>query len=366
VAHRWRDHAGPVLRLGLTATAVMVLGLGYGVWVALEGPHHIDGPAQTQVAIAGLSADPAGLVVPTSNQHFSWGDERGDSYVAQRDASWHVVADATAENGTYVGLPLLVLLVVGLVLLRRNRLALFAAAMAVAALVLSMGSTLHVDGHRTGVPLPFAVLAHLPLLDSAVASRYAVYFWLFAALLLTLTLDRLFGLASRWRPPLATLACLFVAVGSLLPLVPAWPYPAASAAVPPWFTTHGRALPTGATVVVYPTASPADASAMVWQASADMTFKMPGGYAVFASPPTGVASFDPAPSPVLDALDLCHAGETPSVTPEQTRATLRQWDTAAVVVAPGTVGAPCATHLFDQALGTHRLVGGVLVWSVPR
>ena len=65
----------------------------------------------------------------------------------------------------------------------------FAALMAAATMLLSMGAYLHVDGHRTHVPLPFIVLAHLPLLDSGSASRYVSLFWLFAALILVMTLD---------------------------------------------------------------------------------------------------------------------------------------------------------------------------------
>ena len=60
------------------------------------------------------------------------------------------------------------------------------------ALILSFGANLHFDGHRTGIPLPFFVIAHLPLLNSSVASRWITYFWLFAALLLTLLLDAIF------------------------------------------------------------------------------------------------------------------------------------------------------------------------------
>src|SRR5208282_5737177 len=97
-----------IAKLGAVAAAVAILGVGYGAWVALEGPQHIPGPAQSAVAIAGISSDPAGLVVPTDNQHFTFNEAAlGDSYVAQRDANWHVQVDATLENGTYVGIPLL-------------------------------------------------------------------------------------------------------------------------------------------------------------------------------------------------------------------------------------------------------------------
>ena len=94
-------------------------------------------------------------------------------------------------------------------------------------MLLSMGSHLHVDGHRTPVPLPFIVLAHLPLLDSGSASRYVSLFWLFAALLLAMTLDWVYEKSvPRIRAGWSAVVCLLVAAFALVPLVPAWPYPA--------------------------------------------------------------------------------------------------------------------------------------------
>ncbi len=163
---------------------------GYGAWMAVAGPQHITGPAQPATVIAGESIDPFGLVVPTLDQRFTLGHAAlGDSYVAIRDPNWHIVIESPIENGSYVGVPLLVALVAAAIVLRRKRIALFAAAMGAAALVLSLGPHLHVDGHRTGIPLPFIVLTHLPLLDSSEAARWETYFWLFAALLLSLALD---------------------------------------------------------------------------------------------------------------------------------------------------------------------------------
>ncbi len=52
-------------RFAVAAALVAVLGIGYGAWVAVRGPEHINGPAQPAQALAGLSSDPLGLVVPT-------------------------------------------------------------------------------------------------------------------------------------------------------------------------------------------------------------------------------------------------------------------------------------------------------------
>ncbi len=110
-------------RLAVSAIFVSGLGIGFGVWMALLGPHHIVGPAQTRVALAGISNDPLGWVVPTIDQHFTAGYANvGDSLVAQRDANWHVIIDNAAENGSYIGVSLLALLVVGAIWLRRRAL----------------------------------------------------------------------------------------------------------------------------------------------------------------------------------------------------------------------------------------------------
>jgi hypothetical protein len=354
-----------IAKMAAAAAAVAILGVGYGAWVALEGPQHIHGPAQSASVIAGISSDPAGLVVPTENQHFTFNEAAlGDSYVAQRDANWHVQVDSTLENGTYVGIPLLLILVAGIIVLRRNRLAVFAAVMAAITMLLSMGSHLHIDGHRTPVPLPFIVLAHLPLLDSGAASRYVSLFWLFAALLLAMTLDWVHETSvPRIRAGWSAVVCLLVAVFALVPLVPAWPYPSSAAVVPPWFTSDARALPAGTTAVVFPSSNPSDSSAMVWQAMSDMTFRMPGGYAVFASSPSGAASFYAQPSVLQSAMTSCVTGVPPQNSPEDTRSVLHGWKARYVVVVPGTTGATCATKLFDGALGPHRTEGGVSVWS---
>ena len=170
-----------------------------------------------------------GLIVPTEVQRFTFGHATlGDSLVAERDANWRITMDAPNENGSYVGIPLVIILVVGTIALRRRRLVQFAALMAVAGMVLSMGSYLHVDGHKTGIPLPFDVLAHLPLFESGAASRYVEFFWLFAALLLALFVDEVYArLVGRGQPGdrlRATAATTVLVVVTLIPLLPVWPY----------------------------------------------------------------------------------------------------------------------------------------------
>jgi hypothetical protein len=355
-------------QLGGCAVAVFVVLAGYGGWMALLGPAHIHGPEQTRTALAGISVDPAGLITPTLTQQFTFGHATfGDMLVAQRDAHWRVIFDALIENGSYIGIPLLALLIGGSIVLRRKRLVLFGAVMAACALFISLGSYLHVGGTKTSIPLPFDVLAHLPLLESGEAARYMLFVWLFAALLLALILDALYRRINWHDRPgdriRAATGCTVITLCVLLPLVPAWPYGSGPANVPTWFTTAARSLPVGSTAVVYPYASPADPSAMTWQAMANFTFKMPGGYVVFRSQ-AGTASFFATPSVLSGALGACEAGVAPEITPQITRAEIRSWGATRVVVASPYQGSACATRLFTEAYGQPTRQGGVLLWRV--
>jgi hypothetical protein len=366
----WKHVSWPRRRIGTFAACaaiIVVLGIGYGAWLAVAGPQHITGPAQPASAIAGIAVDPLGLVVPTLDQHFTFGHTAlGDSLVAARTPNWVIVFESPVENGSYVGVPLLIALVVASIVLRRKRLALFCSTMGAIALIMSFGAHLHFDGRRTGIPLPFFVVAHLPLLDSSVAARWITYFWLFAALLLAFVLDATYkALATRrrfGRPGAAVISGL-AAVVVLLPLLPAWPYAAAAASVPSWFTTSARSLPAGSAALIYPIASSSNDSAMLWQAMADMQFRMPGGFAVIPGP-NGANTFNGQSSPLAAALAACEGGAaTVSFPPAAVRGQLRQWDTQTVAVVPTEPGAACATQLFTSALGPGKQVGGVVVWS---
>jgi hypothetical protein len=210
------------------------------------------------------------------------------------------------------------------------------------------------------------VIAHLPLLDSSVASRWITYFWLFAALLLVLVLDAVYRAIAKGRFGRGgAIACSgALAVVVLLPLLPAWPYAAVPANVPAWFTSGARSLPAGSAALIYPLASPSNDSSMLWQAMADMDFRMPGGFAVIPGP-TGANTFAGQATPLSGVLAQCEAGATsvPGFSTAEVQAQLREWQTQTVAVVPTAPGAVCAATLFTDALGPPRELGGVLVWS---
>ena len=133
-----------------------------------------------------------------------------------------------------------------------------------------------------------------------------------------------------------TLLAAAVGVVALLPLVPAWPYPAQGpVGVPRYFTTSAvDAIRPGSVALVYPVPVNTNASAMLWQAEASMRFKMVGGYFVVPGP-NGSQYFTPSRTQaVLTALSN---GQDPGRDPAlraALRAQLRSWHVESVVAQP--------------------------------
>ena len=119
------------------------------------------------------------------------------------------------EYGGFLGIPLLALLIWAGRRLRRR--ALVPALVLVVAAALSLGAELHVWGHDTGIPLPWKVARHLPLMTGAVPTRFNLYVWLCTAALIALLVDDL-----RRRPPVAGRAVAWSLTAlALIPIIPA-------------------------------------------------------------------------------------------------------------------------------------------------
>nr|MDT0666207.1 hypothetical protein [Micromonospora sp. DSM 115978] len=139
------------------------------------------------------------------------------------------------EVSAYVGLPLLVLLVMIAVRCRRHELVGLFVPVTIGVALLSMGPHLHVSGRVTGLPLPWAVFQEIPLLGSALPSRFSVFLFLGAGMLVAVWLDGFTartGFTTR-RMQLGAAAAVGVA---LLPLFPANLVPF-SVSTPTFFTS---------------------------------------------------------------------------------------------------------------------------------
>jgi dolichyl-phosphate beta-glucosyltransferase len=142
------------------------------------------------------------------------------------------------EEGLYVGIPILILLIWGLWRTRCSTVAAAWCAVAAAAAVLALGPQLLIGGHR--FPLPEAALTHMPLGGEFVPLRFGLYVSLAVAMAVPLLVDGLRQgarasaggrLALHRRIGLALLLILGIAswVPRLPPTVAVGPTPAALA-----------------------------------------------------------------------------------------------------------------------------------------
>lgn len=296
----------------------------------------------------------------------------------------------TAENGSYLGLPLLLIALAVVVLLwRRRPVVRWAGLTLLAGMVLASGRSLKVGGRDTGLPLLFGAVEHLPLLQSLVSVRLASYAVLLCALLLAVGMDGLrgwvrtrrragpapaeAGKARRVRPPAGVTAGLLagaLAVVALLPLLPtSYRYGGIrDADVPPWFTSAAAQarVPEGSVLVTLPPASPATSAPMVWQSVARYHFKVPFGYSLHPGE-DGRGQFGPYRSTFGGVMARVRRGPPPRLSADairEMRADLASWQARTIVLRDEAhTNVAEQIDLLDRVLGrAPRHDAGAWVW----
>jgi hypothetical protein len=338
IGHRSvRAHLRDALPGGGWALGVAAVLLAYPVWFALRGPAHINGPIQ--LVPEAYRADLLGPLVPDV---YTWLAPSGLVRVANG------FANNRSENGTYLGITLLVTVAAGTVLLwRRSPVVRVAAIGGTAAFVLSLGGGLVV--HRpptaslTGLPLPERVFTKLPLLANTIPVRYSLYVTLFAGLVLALVLDRLHATAAARAGPVSGqrgwparfrvwVTPALLAVVCLVPLVPNGPITGVTEArTPSYFTSSSLTdQPGGRVTVLYPYPSAGSPEGQLWQAMAGLHFRSPGGYFLVPDGPGHRIGFSAAVGYGADTLTArvfiaLYAGHPPTQTAALRAALLAQW-----------------------------------------
>ncbi|HWD63811.1 MAG TPA: hypothetical protein VG405_01430 [Solirubrobacteraceae bacterium] len=367
-AHIWRS-LGLGIGLALPFIALMLV-------VSLTGPEHARGAAHPVSLLAGLSSNLLSPLIPTETQHFGFGAATYGSNLVGLTVHGKLVGPDPAEAGSYIGIPLLLLLLIGSWRLRRQAVVRFACLMALISFLVSMGSRLRVGEHSTGVPLPFALLTHLPMLKSEAASRYAICTWVFLALLAAVVVDRcLFAgrpLAgtprqaaspSWWRRhELRRVGGAILLALGLFALVPQWPYPIAADGVPAWFSSSEvKQVPRGSPLITYPYATFSHNLPMLWQAVNGMRYRIPLGEAAVP---------DPHFTPFEVAFNLCWTKPSlripPAVLIPGTRVIFRYWQVHTVVVPlQYSVNPQCAIRFLTRTLhGPPHWQRGAAVWTL--
>jgi hypothetical protein len=243
--------------------------------------------------------------------------------------------------------------------------------------VLSLGARLMVDGVDTHVPLPFALLDRLPVVQGASAGRFSLYTAFFVAVVVAVGLDRARDAISRRSPERRgpVLALVAVTAVCLAPLIPSFPYTEVATGVPAYFTTSAvDRIPSGSVVLAYPYPYTPDDQAMLWEAVAGVRFRIIGGQAAVPGVGGGTTSEPETLQPTTaEALFLYAMYGTARIQPRPppldatTLGYLREfctrYDVGTIVVDPIGEHPALAVSFLTDALGAPpEREGGVEVW----
>lgn len=347
---RVRELSPQLARVCAWAAPPVIVLCAWPLAVQLFGPGHVSGhiwpPGE-------FSADALNLVVPSALLQFA--------PASLQQIPFQI--DTTSQVwSSYIGIPLFAVVLLTLIRLRsRFDVVLFASLFAIAA-VLSLGPSLLVGGHDTGVPLPAKLLMWLPLMGNLDADRFTLYASLFAAVLVAVLVADLRARRARsWMAP----ALVALAVLSLVPTVH---FPAESATAPLFFSGGATSpIPSGSTALVLPLADSTHPAPMLWQATDAYRFSMTGGYAIRGLPGGGATTAPPGG--VIAAL--AHQAETttsmpvlPVATRARARAELRAEGVTSIVIGPDPAQYRLVV-LMESVVGLPaRLDGGVYVWQL--
>ncbi len=324
-----RRFAPPVARGLAVAGAVALLALAYPLWLQFFGPGHYQG----------LPFDPS-LYATDPATYFTFASESvaGSGGVAPR-----FVNSAAEQNGFY-GFPLVLLVGIFVAWLWREHLVVRAAT--VTGLVfaaLATGARLTVHGISTGLPGPFRLVQHVPVLDLITPTRFTLVTIPLVALVLGLGLQRAGRLTPETGSTRITWLALWTAttLAALIPIVPT-PLSARDRGPVPTFFTSGQwrsYLRSGQTVVAAPLASQSYPDPMWWSAHTRLRAPIPAGYFLGPTGPDDPqARFGASPRPTAQLLaSVARTGQTVTVDARQraaARADLAYWRAGVVVLAP--------------------------------
>jgi hypothetical protein len=333
-----------VVALGAAAITSIVL-LAYPVWFAFAGPAHLGGPVWGPHSVISYGGNPF-------NSYFL--PASPDAMATSLDLHFGGY-QAPLMSGQYFGFGLIVVLIVGVLLWRRDRRLWLFGLVGVVAVLLSMAL------HQNYWTL-WRLFVLLPMMDNIIPSRFLVVTYLAAAVMLGIILDHVYAGASRWRATqtarhrigtrpgvqskprfVGALAGGVVAVVALAPIAAYYtaylPLTATPVVLPTWFRTVAPHLNSRQVVLAFPVPFAFYQSAMTWQAVDRMHYTMVGGGGPNAM--TSRAGKEAPGQVVIGNISVSDGAPEP-ITPKQitaVRDALDGWGVTTVVV-PDQAGLP--------------------------
>ena len=351
------------------ALVVTMLVLAYPVYFQLFGPQAIHG-AVHGTTHSTLKLDVLGTLVPDQFQwiHPSFLTQLGNKFMG----------GDLAENGSYLGAPLLLALGIIVWTMRRQRWVLYVTAVLFVTDVLTMGRWLMVANHTIHVPLPWTAIAMLPLLKADLPNRFAVFASFFVAVLVALGVERWIrwarevpGSRHRDRRRAINVALSVLALASVAVYVPRLRVPTAPlASVPSFFTSsQDLQIPANSVVLTFPMTASPWAVPMYWQIRTDFRWKMISGEAIIPTPRGHVTGQPAATRPYAVTQFLSHYSGSQARLPTmdakfivRMREFVRLNHVGTVLLDPNAADADKVLALFVAAMGPPLNEGGMDVW----
>jgi hypothetical protein len=332
----------------LLATGVAAIGLAYPLWVQFWGAQHTpNAPFAPQFFYADLAS--FALFSPLS--------------IAGTPASG-MLATSSAEYNTYLGLPL-ILVVLGCAVWRWHSPVMKAATVTgVVMAYLSLGPFVTYNGVRTGWPSLYSRIADVPVISGALPTRYALALIPLIGLVLAYAVD-----AARQLDGVVRVFVPTLVIAALLPTVPA-PLATTSRAPVPEFISSGawrQCAPDGGVIVPVPLPTPHNPDLMRWPATANAAFAIPEGFFIAPYAPGGRSSIGIYPRPTsLFLAQVAKTGIIPPIddgTRAQARADLAYWKADCVALAKVPNEGQLRRTL-EELLGPGTTIADTLTWKV--
>jgi hypothetical protein len=343
-----REVSRPQVRYAVTAlgtaAGVAVVLLAYPAWFALAGPAHFSGPVWGHEHYISYGGTTLGRYLSP------WPPSAGITALGHRFGGYQ----APTRSPQYLGAGLVAVLVVGLVLWRRDRRLWCCAVVALATVPLSAGLSVH--GWS-----PWRLFVRLPLMENVIPVRFLDITYLAAAAMLGVIVDHtVSGVGSWWDASPAprrlgpgvrgrtvgAAAGLAVSVVALVPIAAYFagglPFTAQPVSIPAWFRHPVPAATARPVVLVLPAPFALYQGAMTWQAVDRMSFDLVGG----GGPGSLLerAGSEAAGQSVISTLTI--GPPHPSITPPDVTAVRRAldgWGVTTVVIPD-----PAPLPLYDR------------------
>ncbi len=355
LAHRRVDLRRMLPGTGLAALVALLL-VGFPLWWQFFGPQ----------SYATIWHPPAG------NDLAQLWSRATRSVGADPWASAALSMNRTEEN-SFFGVPMWVAAAATMALLWRSVVVRALAAVVVVSCWLSLGEEVTLNGRALGIPGPWLVLEHVPVIENVLPTRFALVAVPALGALLALGAEALRRAVHRYAelPGPGLAAAVGAAALVLLPVLPTPLVVDPRPAMPAFFSdgTWRRYVDAGGAVLAAPPPGVADCRALEWQAEARWGFPVVAGY--FVGPdgtPERGGQYGASWTPLTTWLSDVATADRPQLPSREEVSTfeddLRSSRVDAIVLPEGRPAAGSLLASLSAAFGSPEHLGGVYVWDV--